>query len=193
MRRLALALLVVALVPLAACEGDEFNIDPLLTTETFELTAPSPNSALPTALDITAIGGDIGGGRFPELEEDAGEWDLALRLRQGQLVLAPASALGLTDAQGERSRSGITQALSGRTFESVVEAPGRSAFVTDASVVLQQGAVYVVRSRIVPCGFIGGQQYAKLQATEVDVATGRVRLQVVTNERCDDPRLAEEG
>ena len=174
----------------SACESNDFNIDPLLATDTIELATPTSRVALPTAVDLTATDGFISGGRFPERVQDAEQWDLALRQVDGQLRLVPAGSIGLSDAGG-KSRAAITEALTGRTFASVREAPARKDFVTDRGVALRQGEVYVARSRLVPCGFTASEQYSKIQPLEVDVAEQRVRLQIVTNGRCGDPRLVE--
>lgn len=182
MRFIKISILSILLAVSGACtDGTGFRIDPVLSTDTFELAAPTSRGGLPSALDVTATVGVIGGGRFPETQEDAERWDIAVRVRDGGLAFLPASAFGLT------SEAAITPPLAGQTFESVIEAPGRSSFVTDSAVVVEPGAVYVVRSRLITCGISRTPQYAKIQPLEV--AEGRVRLQVTTNERCGDPRL----
>lgn len=188
MRHFAVFVLIGSAL-LAAC-GDStgFRIDPILSTDTVEIAVPAPqNAELPTALDITSAGSGIRGGRFPERASDAGEWDFALRARGGSLVLVPAGALGL------QSRASITRALPNTTFDELVEAPGRTSFVSDSAVALQTGSVYAARSRLISSGFGGScEQYAKLQPLVVDPALGRVRVLITTNERCGDPRLALE-
>lgn len=186
MRRLAL-ILPLASVALGACEDTTgFQINPLISTDTVEVAAPEEGSLLPTALDVTSSSGFIGGGRFPERAQHAGEWDFAIRERDGALVFVPAGALGLD------SRAAITRPLEGRTFDEVDEAPGPGSFVADSAVVIEVGAVYVARSRDIVCGFSSSLQYAKLQPLEVDLAAGTVRLRIQTNERCGDPRLVED-
>lgn len=191
MRRFLAPLPLAVLALLTACEDDQFRIDPLLTTDTVTIAAPQAGSTLPSALDVTAAGGVIQGGRFPEQVRDAEQFDLVLRRRDGQLAFVPAGVLGLRDLRGDTSRAGITQPLNGQTFAGLEEAPERNAFVTDRPVPVQQGAVYAVRSRVVSCGFSGGEQYAKLQPLDVEPATGTVTLQITTNERCQDTRLVE--
>lgn len=176
--------LFLTIILAAGCEDTSgMRMDPLITNDTLEVAAPTSGTLLPTAIDVTATGGRIGGGRFPEKQSDAERWDIAVRMRGGALVFVPSSALGLGTA------SGITEALAGRTFESVREAPGSASFITDGEVVIQEGAVYVVRSRSIPCGFGATSLYAKIQPLEVSVEDGRVRLQISTNEVCGDPRL----
>ena len=185
MRSLAVPGLAIVLLLNAACNDTTFTIDPLLATDTVEIAAPLPgNAALPTALDITVRGGLIGGARFPERATDAGEWDFGLRVRDGELVLVPAAALGLS------SRAAITRALANQTFDGLNEAPGRTSFVTDSAVVLREGSVYAARSRLPP--LTSCEQYAKLQPLSVDRTLGRIRLLITANERCSDPRLALE-
>ena len=170
----------------AGCESTDEGFEVVLSTDTIDLAAPTANSALPSALDL-----DLGIGRFPERFADAQQWDVVVRFVGGQLTLVPASSIGATD-DGGRSRAQITDALAGRTFESVRQAPNTSAFDT-ASVVVQQGAVYVIRSRLIPCGIGAVQKYAKTRPLEVALAEQRVKLEVVISERCGDQRLAEEN
>lgn len=175
---------------LIGCD-DPSGIDfsPMLVQDTVVIAAPLPqNAALPTALDITGDNsGSVGGGRFPERPSDAQNWDFAVRIRDGQLALVPARAIGLD------SRAAITQPLVGETFEGLREAPGQSTFTSTEHVVLTEGAVYVARSRETSGGFLGVcVQFAKLSPLEVDVEQGLVTLQIVTNEQCGDPRLALE-
>ena len=188
MRHSAVLVLCAMLAVTAACDSTDYRIDPLLTTDTVEIAVPRPqNDSLPTALDVTALGGVINGGRFPEESDDAEQWDFGLRERGGQLVLIPAGALG------QQARSAITRAIPNRTFESLIEAPGRTSFVTDSAVVLQEGSVYAARSRLTTSLYgTACEQYAKLLPLRVDRALGRVRLMITTNERCGDPRLALE-
>lgn len=192
MRRYSYLPTILLAALLSACEGDDYNIDPLIASDTLDLAAPTSGTGLPSALDITAVGSaNDAGGRYPERVEDAEQWDLAVRFVGGQLMLVPAGQVGVNDAGG-RSRAAITEARTGRTFEAVREAPGRSEFLTDRGVALQTGSVYVARSRLMPCGFTASEQYAKLQPLELDLARQRVRLQIVTNGRCGDPRLVDE-
>ncbi len=188
MRHFAVLCLVASALPAAACNSTDFRIDPLLYTDTFEIAVPADeNAVLPSALDVTVLSGAIRGGVFPERASSAGEWDFALRRGPAGLMLVPGAVLGLA------TRSSITRPLDDETFASLIEAPGRTSFVSDTSVSVQQGAVYAARSRLVTSLFGGScEQYAKLQPLEVDPVLGRVRLQVTTNERCSDPRLALE-
>lgn len=174
----------VALALLPACDLSTGTGDLYLTTDTLEIAAPTADRELPSAIDVSAYSGVMGGERFPEYVEDAENWDLAVRLVDGELVLAPAEALGLS------SMAAITGSLIGETFESLDQAPATSAFRRDSAVVLRLGEVYAARSRTILCSSgSSGEQYAKLQPVEMDLAGGTVRLVVTTNETCSDPRL----
>ncbi|MDP9348736.1 MAG: hypothetical protein M3P24_06300 [Gemmatimonadota bacterium] len=155
--------------------------------------APSPaNAALPSALDVTPVGlVEIVGGRFPERQDHAEAWDLTLRVRNGELVLLAPAAIGLTSEP--LRRAGITEAIAGRTFETLTRAPESSQYVTNRPVALKRGAVYGVRSRVTGGGFGGSCSFfAKLQPLELNVAAGTARLRVATSALCSDPRLSRE-
>jgi hypothetical protein len=182
-------LLGVALVASGCGDPSGFTYEPLLVTDTVDVAAPLPqNAALPTAIDVTGDGlGGVRGGRFPERARDALEWDFLVRLQGNQVVLLPPRAIGVD------SRAAITTALVGETFDGLREVPGQRAFVLDSAVVMNVGSVYAVRSRETVGLFgVGCIQFAKLQPLRVDPAAGLLRVQVVTNERCGDPRLVRE-
>lgn len=187
MRRTAALYPFLTLALAAGCDDpNSFTIEPLISVDTIEVAAPTSATGLPTAVDVTSVGGNVIGGRRPETQQDAERWDFAIRVRDGALVFVPAAALGMTSA------AGITLPLAGQTFDSVIEAPGAGTFKTDVAVPVQLGSVYVVRSRTVPCGFGAAPQYSKIQPLEVSLEEGRVRLQISTNEVCGDPRLVAE-
>lgn len=189
LRRCCLLLFLAPLTGLAACDDPVgFRNDAVVVTDTVLLAAPSAERAdIPSALDVTVSPvGAIGGGRFPERPADAQQWDLAVRLRDGDLVFLPAAAV----LPG--SDAAITEPVAGQTFESLEEVPDGAEFVTDRTVPLREGAVYVVRSRDINdrnCSL-----YAKLAPLEVDPAQGTVRVQVATSAGggCFDERLVSE-
>jgi hypothetical protein len=175
------------LASLAGCDDpNAFRIDPILAYDTVEVVAPLPgNVGLPTALDVTGDGaGGVRGGRFPELPRDAEQWDFLVRIRDGELVLIPARAAGVPLA-----RAAVSPPILGDTFESLREVPGQGTLIMDTPVVLRVGNVHAARSRETLSFMCAGVQFAKFQPLVVDVSTGRVQLQIVTNERCGDPRL----
>lgn len=185
------ASLLLAAIVTTACEDSIGPPDPFLVADTVMVTAPLPqNAGLPHALDATSNFG-VRGGRYPERLRDAAEWDFAVRIQDGQLVLVPAAALGVA----VRTPPAITPPLAGETMESLREAPGQSIFVADGPVAMEVGAVYAVRTRewvgenvlagyLVPC-----TQFAKMQPLVVDVANGVLEVYIVTNENCSDLRL----
>lgn len=190
MHRIALALCLPFALVLGACEGNDNLPDPLLVTDTVELTTPTSSSGLPTALDAAAPGGMLRPGRYPEEERDAEEWDLALRLSGGELTFVPAGKIGISDIGGISS-AGITNPITGTTFEGLKVAPASAEYVTDAGVALRVGNVHAVRTRRVACGFSAVENFAKIQPLEVNVAEQRVKLRIVTNGQCGDRRLVE--
>jgi hypothetical protein len=180
---------VLALLALlvTACDDPAFRIDPILATDTVEVFAPTAeNVDRPTALDVTSVQFFIQGPRFPERAAEAEQWDFAVRLRDGQMVLVPAAALGLD------SRAAIAGPLAAQTFEALREAPGAASFTSDSAVVMRQGEIYSARSRDTGFSFTACNQYAKMQPLEVDPAAGRLVLRITTNERCGDLRLVME-
>lgn len=188
MRIIAFSSLALSVVLASGCDDPNRNqIEPLITVDTIEVAAPGSAAGLPSAVDVTARGGVLSGGRHPERLEDAEQWDFAIRVRDGALLFVPPAALGTES--GAQRMAGITRPVAGQSFEQVIEAPGASAFRTDSAVVAELGSVYVVRSRPVSCGFGSASQYSKIQPLEISVPEGRVSLLVSTNEVCGDPRL----
>jgi hypothetical protein len=185
----AVSVLGLAATLVTAC-GDSTGalFNPVMVNAEVTVAAPLPqNATLPTALDVMSDGAfGVQGGRFPETVRDALEWDFAVRIRNGALVLIPARGIGVVD-----SRAGLTEPLVGQTLESLREAPGARTFIMDTPVVMQTGNVHAARSRESRGGFFGFGcvQYSKFQVLEANPATGILRVQVVTNERCGDPRL----
>jgi hypothetical protein len=171
----------------AACEDPNAGLlDPALVTDTIQVSAPTATgAAVPSALDITALAL-----RFPEQATDAANWDLALRVRDGQLVFLPAGYFGIQDpVSGTRSKAGITHPITDQTLESLREAPASDRFVTDSAMVIQPGALYAARSRGLSCGFTAGYNYAKLKVLSADPATGLLSLVITVNQNCGDLRL----
>ncbi|MDQ3555574.1 MAG: hypothetical protein M3409_02185 [Gemmatimonadota bacterium] len=185
MRRTAcLSVLSLGALLAAAC-GDPTGsaFDPVIATDTVQIAPPSAEAgALPSAVDLSIAGGVFGGingpTRFPERSADASAgWDLTVRSTSGGLVFFPAGALGLSFNSGISPRA--------EAFESIERAPEMLAeYVTDAAVPLAVGSVYVARTR--QRG--GCVQYSKLRVLEIG-AGDAVRLEIVGNERCTDPRL----
>lgn len=182
---LALPLLAAAALSLPACDDPTGFGRAVIVTDTVTLGAPSVAAdTVPSALDVFSRDQiTIGGGRFPERPLQSEEWDVTLRLRNGQFQLLPRGAVGV-DAR----RAGITGPVAGATFEGLKEAPASARYLTTEGLTLAQGAVYVVRSRIAG----NCSQFAKLQPIALDAAAGTVRLAVATSASCGDTRLARE-
>jgi hypothetical protein len=189
-RVFSLLALVLLALPMAGCDSTD-NFAAVLSDDTLSLVAPTAGLRQPSAVDITAPVGIIGGPRFPEESQDALiGWDFALRLVGGELHLVPAGAIGLT---GGSTRAGLTEAQTGKSFDDVKQAPSSSNFITTHGVAMRVGEVYVARSRLAACGFSSIEQYAKLQPLEVNVAAQRLKLRVATSTRCGDQRLVDGG
>lgn len=113
-----------------------------------------------------------------------GNWDFALLERDGGFVLAPERAL-----TGSDSRAGIALSTE-MQLASVREAPGDTSAYSRAEVPLNEGAIYILRSRRASCFTFGsGVYYAKLKALEVDAAAGTFLFEVVRNPNCNDRAL----
>jgi hypothetical protein len=116
-----------------------------------------------------------------EIPGATGNWDFLLADRQGGegLVLVPAAELD------NQSRSRIA-VLRNVDFLDVREAPRDTALYSAGAVPLEEGVVYVFRSRRSPCGFTTGFRYAKALPVNVDVVNGTAVLAIVRNPYCDD-------
>lgn len=175
---------VAAVVAASACD-DPFSgfLDPQLVEDTVEIAAPTGNRTdLPSAIDVSAGIGSIGGGRNPESSQDHQRWDLTLRERETGLVLVPAAAVGLD------SQAGMSVPEEDTPFDELPDAP-RSGYETEEEQPASSGAVYYVRSRSLQgCG---PGQFAKLQVLETDASEARAVLRVVVNGRCGDQRLTD--
>jgi hypothetical protein len=178
---------------LAACDDPNAGLfDPVIQEDTVDLAVPMADPEVPTALDIAYAKSPVRT-RFPELVGDAEAWDLTIRRENEQLVFVPAAVFGFRNPVGGDSSSAAVTLPLERAIDEVIEAPGRSALRRDTTVVIRTDRIYVVRSRRTDASFAGCENYAKVQPLSVDVAGGFVRLRVVGNARCNDPRLAEDG
>jgi hypothetical protein len=186
------ALVPILALSLVACEDPAARQWPALVfTDTVTLAVPSAELRCDiapehTAVDITVAGQGFGiqGGRAPECPQDAERWDFALRFRDGSLVLLPAGAIGI------ENRAGLSERLeAGLRFEDVREVPRNTRFVTDRHVALQQGAIYVARSRVFGAMVGACQQFSKIQPLELDMEMRTATLQIATNQNCGDQRL----
>lgn len=175
----------------AACDDPNSAIfDPMIQEDTVDLAIPLVDRQVPTALDIAYALSPIRG-RFPERVSDAGQWDIAIRREGNDLVFVPAKVFGFDNPIGGESTAAVTTPLP-RGMDEVIEAPGRADLISDSTIAIRAGNVYVARSRRTNAAFGGCENYAKVQPLSVDVAAGLVKLRLVGNARCNDPRLAVE-
>lgn len=188
-RTLACAAALILLV--AACDDPNDGLfEPIIREDTVDLAIPLADSELPSALDVAFSASPIRG-RYPELVADAEQWDLTIRREDGALVFVPAAAFGFQNPIGGRSSAGVTLPME-RAFDEVIEAPTSGAFHTDSTITIRSDRIYVARSRQTPAAFGGCENFAKLQPLSVDEAAGTVKIRIVGNARCNDPRLVEE-
>lgn len=181
--------LALALAAGACDDPTGFGAEPEILEDTVLVAAPTAQNAdLPTALDLTPEAHPDDLGRFPERLAHAEQWDLAVRVRNGELSLVPPAVLGLTSQA--QQRAAVAEPVTGRTFEQVDEAPASSQFKNDRVVPLRRDVVYVVRTRV--SSRSGCTYFAKVQALEVDAARGTARVRVATSGFCGDVRLTPE-
>lgn len=171
------------LFSLAACQDPVgLQSNPIMAHDTVEVAAPSANEPVATAFDVKVQGLSIGGARHPERAEHVDEWDIAVRVRDGVLQFVPAGALGST------LRPGITQPITGTGFHDLAAAPPSREFLTDEGVPVQEGALYVVRSRERSV-FGACVQYSKIEVISLQLEPVRITLRIASNANCYDQRL----
>ena len=113
-----------------------------------------------------------------------GTWDAAVDTRDGQIVLLPPGALGVT------STARIAQ-IEGVTLEDVREAPADTlVYVAAAPVPVRPNVIYVVKTNR-STGSFGTRcvYYAKVEAVAIDPAGGTLRFRYVTNPVCNSRDL----
>lgn len=173
-------LLVLAVVPAAACDDDIFPDLPVRpdTTTVYSLARPELSGS-PSAFDLAGM-------RLVVVEAKGmtPNWDLALSERDGSMVLLPAGAIA-----GVPVQAGVAM-VPGKTFEEVRTAPrDTAAYERRNPVPVGVGRVYVARSRAIRRLGIVCYYYAKLQPLSIDQSRGSVTFEVVTNPNCSDRSL----
>jgi hypothetical protein len=179
LRRTTLLLLVAFT---AACDDDLGPLNWNATPDTTLIYSASRPvlQGLPSAFDfINLVRVNI------EHASATGAWDVALGEQNGAFVLVPASAIG-----GITSRAAVAR-VTGTDLAAVLEAPRDTADFDSTPIVIEEGAIYVVRTRRAFCTEFGteGVRYAKLQAIDVDPGAGTFRFAVVRNPFCNDRAL----
>jgi hypothetical protein len=133
-------------------------------------------TGLPSAIDLV---GDPVRSLPIEVPGATGNWDFLLADQQGGLVLVPAAELDNVT----RSRIAVLRNVD---FLDVREAPRDTALYSAGPVPLEEGVVYILRSRRSACGFTSGYRYAKALPVNVNAANGTAVLAIVRNPYCDD-------
>ena len=176
----ALVTFVVLSAGLGACSGDPFAFPWATDPDTvllYSLARPELN--LEAAYDFhneKRIRVERAGA--------TGNWDVALDTRDGQLVLLPPGALGIT------SKASVA-VLPGVSFADVLDAPeDTAAYSRVAPVVVEMATVYVVKTSQSP-GFYGNScsYYAKLEPLVIDVEGGTLTFVVDASPICNSLRL----
>jgi hypothetical protein len=176
-RRLLPIAVVFLAIASAACDDNLGLGTPLLASDSSVIIAtPNSPSGLPSAIDFTQLAL-----RRPERLEHATQWDFALRVEGGALRLVPTPF----DIPSRRS---LIQ-RSTQAYESIERAPTARSTYGDSAVTLQEGAVYIVRSRQyqVATGFCWA--YGKVKVVDLDAAQETAELSVKANVGCGDDRL----
>jgi hypothetical protein len=98
----------------------------------------------------------------------------------GQHVFLTLEVMGL----GNTSGSGPGMQFTSQPFELVSQAPTNN-YITNDTIVVDSGAVLILRSRII-CGGLGVPLYGKLQILSIDDTPGnrQVTFQALSNENC---------
>ena len=168
---------------LGACGDDPLFPDVQITTDTVTLTVPG--DLKPSALDIARATLPFTLLRRPELVQDAGEWDIALRRTGAGLVFLPFGEPG-SPFRGAGIRTTTDD------YDTIDEAPRAVTAYGTQAVPVTVNQVYLFRSR--QYGTSGGVcvNYARAKVLATDVAAGTARLAIVINRNCDDERLQED-
>ncbi|MGH7467760.1 MAG: hypothetical protein ACRENP_07190 [Longimicrobiales bacterium] len=174
-------LVLLFLLPLltTACD-DEFTqewVDLPDTVLLYSLSRPDLIGR-PSAYDFVN-----GVPRTVETPGASGTWDVAVTEGTAGFSLVPAGAF-----TGLASRAAIAT-VTGTTLENLREAPADTARYSSAAVLVEQGKIYVVRSRRENCGFSSGSRFAKVEAVETNRTNGTLRFRAITNPYCNDRRL----
>lgn len=179
--RLPAVLAAVGIVAgVAACGDDPFAIRWVETPDTVTLySLARPELNLESAFDFRNRQAVV-----VESPSATGSWDLAVDTRGGQIVMLPASVLGVD------SRAAVVP-IPGQSYEELVEAPADTAlYIHDRPVPVELGTVYVVRTRRTVGSFSSRCfYYAKMQPLSTDVEAGTFTFFYDAARVCNDRRL----
>ncbi len=171
---LAALLLLPAAAALGAC-GDTFGVDALIRTDSLVLASANGPSSRASALDIASNAILT----RPELPAQAGAFDLQVRQNGAVFSLVPSPPAG--------SLRGAGLQLTTRSIDTPGKAPREVDQYTRTAVPVAVGQTYFVQTRPV-CGT--ASKYAILRVLAVQPDSGTLTLRVVSNQTCDDERLA---
>jgi len=170
----------MAVVGVTASCDDPYKLEWSVSPDTvllYSLTRPELN--LPSGFDFfnrTRV--------VLENPDATGNWDMAVDVRAGELVLLPPGALGIS------SKAQVAP-LPGRAFDDVTEAPSDTAAYTARSPVLVElGTVYVWRTRQM-YGAYGTScvYYAKMEPLAIDAPGGTLQFVFDSSPACNDRSL----
>jgi hypothetical protein len=170
---LAALVLLPAAAALGAC-GDTFGVETLIRSDTLVLASANGPSGLASALDIASNATPT----RPELPAQAGAFDLQVRQTGSTFSLVPSPPSGQLRGAGLQ--------LTTRDIANPGKAPREVDQYTRAAVPVSVGQTYFVQTRPV-CGT--ASKYAILKVLSVQPDSGLLRLNVVSNQTCDDERL----
>jgi len=163
-----------------ACDDPFGPLDWDATPDTASLWSASRLELVeqPAAFDFALGGVPV----WIEFTSGADTWDVVLIDHEGQLALAPASYFA-----GQGTRAGIA-VRTGTTLDEVTRAPSDSAAYQRTPVVLETGAVYIIRTRSTVCesGYSSGTRYSKIRPVTIDVAAGTLMFEMVRNPYCSN-------
>lgn len=168
---------------LAACGDDPLFPDVELSTDTVTLTVPGSDAA--SALDLARAQIPFTLLRRPELIQDAGEWDVALRRSGAGLVFQPFAEPG-SPFRGAGIRT------STEDYDGIDEAPRATSAYGDQAVPATMNGVYLFRSRQYAASGGVCVHYARAKVLATDAPAGTARVAIVINRNCDDERLQED-
>lgn len=176
------AVLPALLLPVLGACNDE-PVDPFADWDVIEDTVTLytadrvENQGLPAAYDIV-------NSRTLRIEDPtaSGAWDFALTGGDSSpLTLTPLGAFFDVD-----NRAGLHVA-GDEEFLTLDRAPAaEDAYVADESVTLEDGVIYIVRSRQTAGGCV---RFAKMDPLGVDQDAGTFTFRIIRNPRCNDTDL----
>lgn len=175
-----LLLLVGAGLLPAACGDDPFQLRWEENPQEVTLYSVSrPELNLPTAFNFVAR-------RTLPLESPtaAGNWDLAVDVRDGVLVFLTPGALGI------RSRASIAPVV-GTTFKDLREAPSDTTrYISDRPVPVEAGTIYAIQTHE-EAGSFGSVcvYYAKVEPRRIDPVEGVLTFLYDASPVCNSRRL----